>query len=56
MAMAAGVPVVAVATPEASEFITEGETALTVPLDAASARTLAQRILDLRAHPDVLAT
>lgn len=52
MAMAAGVPMVAVATPEVSEFISEGETVLTVPPDAASARSLAQRVLDVRAHPD----
>jgi glycosyltransferase involved in cell wall biosynthesis len=49
MAMAAGVPVIAVATPEVSEFVSEGETALTVSRDEASARTLAQRVLDLRA-------
>jgi glycosyltransferase involved in cell wall biosynthesis len=48
MAMAAGVPVVAVATPEVSEFISEREMALTVSPEAASARTLAQRVLDLR--------
>jgi glycosyltransferase involved in cell wall biosynthesis len=49
MAMAAGVPVIAVSTPEVSEFVCERETALTVSPDEASARTLAQCVLDLRA-------
>jgi glycosyltransferase involved in cell wall biosynthesis len=53
MAMAAGVPVIAVATPEASEFLVEGETARTVAPDAASAKTLAQRVLDVRAHSEL---
>jgi hypothetical protein len=50
--MAAGVPVVAVARPEVSEFIAEGEKTVTVPSTAASARTLAQRVQELRAHRD----
>jgi glycosyltransferase involved in cell wall biosynthesis len=48
--MAAGVPVIAVATPEVSEFVSERETALTVSPDAASARALAQHVLDLQAN------
>jgi glycosyltransferase involved in cell wall biosynthesis len=52
MAMTAGVPVIAVATPEVSEFISEREMALTVLPDAASARTLAQCVLDLRSDPE----
>jgi glycosyltransferase involved in cell wall biosynthesis len=55
MAMAAGAPVIAVATPELSEFISDGETGLTVSRESASARTLAQRVLDLRSDAEAAA-
>jgi glycosyltransferase involved in cell wall biosynthesis len=48
-AMAAGVPVVSVASRGLSDFLADGETAFTVA--EPSARKLAQRVLDVRAEP-----
>jgi glycosyltransferase involved in cell wall biosynthesis len=50
MAMAAGVPVVAVPRPELADVVADNVTALTVPSPAP--RLIAQRVLDLRADPD----
>ena len=49
MAMAAGVPVVAVPRPELADVLVDNVTAFTVPSPAP--RLIAQRVLDVRANP-----
>jgi glycosyltransferase involved in cell wall biosynthesis len=52
-AMATGVPVVAAGMSELSEIVTDRETGLVVAADAASARSLAQGVLELRGDPQL---